>query len=549
MPDRGSHACDGVDDNPRVSEYDGGGPLLPGLGGQSGALLDAVMAISSDLDLRGVLTRIVEAATALTGARYGALGVVGAEEFLVEFVTTGLSEDERVGIGDLPHGRGILGLLITEPRPIRLRNLSEHASSYGFPPNHPPMTTFLGVPVRIRGTVFGNLYLTEKAGGGEFSDTDEQRVVSLASVAGLVIENARAYGVSERRRQWLEASASLTDTLEQPVEQQVALEQIAMFARAPAGARATAIAGAGDGLVEIRALACGPEEDPEEIRGQIMEVLERLGTSELTDPVDVHLDRAGATVVPLRAHLAPSGLLVALIDDGQMRLRDVDDRELLASFADHAALTLDRGQAMREREDLAVLSDRERIARDLHDLVIQRLFATGMQLQAASIRALNDDVGLRIDRAVAELDATIRDVRATILELQSPAAGSLRGELRSLVREYQAVLGFTPAVRTHGPVDTAVPEMVGEQVLAVCREALSNVARHARATHVVVELVVDGKELSLVVQDDGVGLAPDATHSGLRNADQRARAMGGGLSLEEAAPRGLRFHWQVPLTA
>ena len=554
MPDRGSHACDGVDDNPRVSEYDGGGPLLPGLGGQSGALLDAVVAISSDLDLRGVLTRIVEAATALTGARYGALGVVGAEEFLVEFVTTGLSEDERVGIGDLPHGRGILGLLITEPRPIRLRNLSEHASSYGFPPNHPPMTTFLGVPVRIRGTVFGNLYLTEKAGGGEFSDTDEQLVVALASVAGLVIENARAYGVSERRRRWLEASASLTDTLAQPAEQRVALDQVARFARGPAAARATAIAGpaAGPdglegGVVEIRALACGSEEDPDRVRGEIVEVVQRLASWELTDPVDVHLDRAGATVVPLRAHLAPSGLLVALIDAGEMRLRDADDRELLLSFADHAALMLDRGQAMREREDLAVLSDRERIARDLHDLVIQRLFATGMQLQAASIRALNDDVRVRLDRAVSELDATIRDVRATIFELQSPTTGSLRGQLRSLVREYQAVLGFTPAVRTHGPVDTAVPEMVGEQVLAVCREALSNVARHARATHVVVELVVAAAELSLVVQDDGVGLAADARHSGLRNADERAKELGGVLKLEQAEPRGLRLRWQVPL--
>ena len=522
------------------------GPLLPGLRGQSRALLDAVMAISSDLDLRGVLSRIVEAATVLTEARYGALGVVGAEEFLVEFVTTGLTGDERLRIGDLPHGRGILGLLITDPRPIRLGNLSDHPSSYGFPPNHPPMTTFLGVPVRIRGTVFGNLYLTEKA-GGEFSDTDEQLVVSLASVAGLVIENARAYGVSERRRQWLEASASLTDTLQQPVEQDVALERIAMFARSPAGARATAIAGAADGLVEIRALACGPDEDPTQVRGQILAILERLGTSELTDPVDVHVDRTSATVVPLRAHLAPSGLLVALIEDGEMRLRDVDDRELLLSFADHAALTLDRGQAMREREDLAVLSDRERIARDLHDLVIQRLFATGMQLQAASIRVQNDDVRGRIDRAVTDLDATIRDVRATIFELQSPTAGSLRGELRSLVREYQAVLGFAPAVRTHGPVDTAVPEAARDHVLAVCREALSNVARHARATHVVVELVVDGDRLSLVVQDDGVGLAPDAAHSGLRNAAQRARAMGGVLTLEDAAPHGLRFHWQVSL--
>jgi signal transduction histidine kinase len=507
------------------------------------------MAISSDLDLQGVLTRIVEAATVLTEARYGALGVVGAEEFLVEFVTTGISEEERRRIGDLPHGRGILGLLITDPRSIRLGDLTEHPSSYGFPPNHPPMASFLGVPVRIRGTVFGNLYLTEKAGGGEFSDTDEQLVGALASVAGLLIENARAYGASERRREWLEASASLTDTLEGRVDQQVALDQIAAFARAPARARATAIAGIVDGSVEVRAVACASGEDPGHVRGEITEVLEQLASSEVTGPVDVDLGTAGATVVPLRAHLAPSGLLVALMDANEMRMGDAEARELLLSFADHAALTLDRGQAVYEREELAVLSDRERIGRDLHDLVIQRLFATGMQLQAASIRAVSDDVRGRIDRSVAELDATIRDVRATIFELQSPTTGSLRGELRALAREYQPVLGFAPVVRTHGPVDTAVPEALREHLLAVCREALSNIARHARATHVAVELVVEGDEVSLMVQDDGVGLGAGATHSGLRNALERARALGGDLKLEDAVPRGLRFTWWAPLSS
>ncbi len=190
----------------------------PDLPGSTEALLDAVMAISSDLDLHNVLSRIVEAATTLTDARYGALGVVGPENYLVEFVTTGLSDDQRHRIGDLPHGRGILGLLITDPQPIRLKNLADHPSSFGFPPNHPPMGSFLGVPVRIRGTVFGNLYLTEKAGGGEFTDTDEQLCVALAGVVGVVIENARAYGLSERRRAWLEAAATLPETLEPPID-------------------------------------------------------------------------------------------------------------------------------------------------------------------------------------------------------------------------------------------------------------------------------------------------------------------------------------------
>ncbi len=215
-------------------------PVLPGA---AQALLDAVTAISSDLDLAGVLTRIVESATELTGARYGALGVVGADRTLVEFVTTGITEEQRRLIGDLPRGRGILGLLVKEPEAIRLPDLGAHQQSSGFPPNHPPMTTFLGVPVRIRGTVFGNLYLTEKAGGVPFTEQDEMLVEALAGTAGFVIENARAYGLSERRRQWLEASAELADALQPPVDLGRALRRITEAARAVSGARAVAVVG------------------------------------------------------------------------------------------------------------------------------------------------------------------------------------------------------------------------------------------------------------------------------------------------------------------
>src|SRR3954468_12618148 len=214
--------------NPPVSTTDPGEAQLSGA---ARALLDAVMAISSDLELHNVLGRIVEAAITLTHARYGALGVVGPENYLVEFVTSGLTDADRLRIGDLPHGRGILGLLITDPRPIRLKDLAEHPDSSGFPPNHPAMGSFLGVPVRIRGTVFGNLYLTEKGGGGEFTETDEQLVVALAGVAGLAIENARAYGLSERRREWLEAAATLPDSLQPPIDWERILNQVATTAR------------------------------------------------------------------------------------------------------------------------------------------------------------------------------------------------------------------------------------------------------------------------------------------------------------------------------
>ncbi len=511
------------------------------------ALLDAVMAISSDLDLRNMLSRIVEAASRLTSARYGALGVLGSSgDLLIEFVTTGLTADQRARIGDLPHGRGILGLLITEPHPIRLRDLGDHPASFGFPPNHPPMGSFLGVPVRIRGTVFGNLYLTEKADGQEFSDTDEELVVALAGVAGLAIENARAYGLSETRRQWLEAAASLPASVQPPVDRPRALHDIAASAQRVSAALAVAITNADDDAV--RAIVAAPGQDEGTMLDLVRRVSASLGSTAIDDPVDVTVDdRARATVVPLRTHLTPGGRMVALHPLPVNTLPDPDSREMLRSFADHAALTLDRSEAIAQREELAVISDRERIARDLHDVVIQRLFASGMQLQAASLRAVTDDVRERIARTIADLDATIRDVRATIFELQTPSSASLRTELGALARDYRAVLGFRPELRVSGPIDTAVPARLGEPLLAALREALSNAARHAEATHIDVRVDAGGGELVLVVADDGIGLSDHVIHSGLRNLRERAHDLGGSLHLEENRPHGLRLRWTVPL--
>ena len=406
------------------------------------------------------------------------------------------------------------------------------------------MTSFLGVPVHIRGTVFGNLYLTEKEGGGDFTDTDEQLVVALANAAGLVIENARAYGLSERRRQWLEAAAGLTDALQPPVEWDLALQQISSTARRVGQAWATAAVSPGaDG--EVRALACEPR-DVGRALALVDDAVRTLGGDPLVDAVDVPLGTMIATVVPLRVRLAEAGTLVSVFEVDEERLRDVDDRELLISFADHAALALDRALAVGDRELLAVLSDRERIARDLHDTVIQRLFAVGMQLQALSLTG-GPDLGDRLRASVHDVDETIRDIRATIFELQTQGGETLRGDLQALAREYVATLGFPPTMRTSGPLDTVVSDMLREQLLPVVREALSNVARHADATRVEVEVVVDPDSLSLTVLDDGIGLGPDVRESGLRNARDRARLLGGDLELSSAHPHGLVLRWHVPL--
>jgi signal transduction histidine kinase len=514
------------------------------LSGPARALLDAVVAISSDLDLHSVLSRIVVSACELTGAQYGALGVIGADGNLDDFVTHGIDEELHRQIGDLPRGRGILRLLIDEPVPLRLEDLHTHPRSYGFPPHHPPMNTFLGVPVRIRGTVFGNLYLTEKEGGGQFTGQDEQLVLALATAAGFVIDNARAYLLSERRRQWLEASAELTEALQPPISIDRALAKFTNAARALSGAAATAVVQFPESGPQL-ATSDGPAVD--RLPALLPQIATLVEHSSHTDRIEsISVDELEAVVVPMRAHFAGASALVALFELGH-RITDVEERELLGSFADQAALALDRAQAMEDREELAVVSDRDRIARDLHDVVIQRLFATGLQLQGMQSIVVNPEVAERLEKAVDDLDQTIRDIRTTIFELQHRQGGSVRSLVRALVMEYAPVLGFTPTVRILGPVDTAISSTLSQQLLAVLREALSNVARHAIADQAEVEIAVSPHEVVLTVTDNGTGLPPERVESGLRNARRRASAHGGSFDLRPADPSGTEFCWRVPL--
>ncbi|MGN0063243.1 MAG: GAF domain-containing protein [Nocardioides sp.] len=508
------------------------------------ALLDAISAIASDLDLTSVLTHIIEAATALTGAQYGALGVLGSDGDLVEFITTGIDDDLRALIGDLPRGGGILGVIIEQPEGLRLVDLSAHPKSVGFPPNHPPMRSFLGMPVRIRGTVFGNLYLTEKAGGQQFTAEDEQLVAALARAAGYVIGNARDYELSERRRQWLEASAQLQDALQPPVEHDVAMDRFVRTTRRLSRGRAVALLATD--TTEADTLAV----DPGDVK-DVNEALEVLRSSVQMAPhgpvVTTTTGRFHAVVVPLRSPLVPVQALVVLTDREHHPL-DINEREMLASFADQAILAIDRAQAISDREEWALTADRERIARDLHDVVIQRLFATGLQLQGVAALAGDARIAERIDRATEDLDATIKAIRGTIFELQHRGSVSLREELRSVVREYVGALGFTPTVTTSGPIDTVVPPELADQVLAVLREAVSNVARHAQAERAAVLVEVTATEVVVQVSDDGIGLPPTlGRESGVHNSRRRARGLGGSLELRAGETCGTVFRWVVPL--
>lgn len=513
----------------------------PALPGPVHALVDAILVLSGDLELRSVLTRLVEAAASLTDARYGALGVLAADGTMSEFITTGIDEIDRAMIGAEPRGRGILGVLTDDPRPLRLDDLTRHPSAVGMPAHHPPMFTFLGVPIRIRDTVFGNLYLTEKHHGRRFTEQDEVLVQALANAAGMVIENARAYGLSERRRQWLEASAELAEALDPPIDLDVALAEIARRARHTADAAAVAI-------VQFPAqehpfISASDGAPLDEVRKIVARVIDAARSAdESSVAIDVDLGSSVALVLPLRAHLADAGSLIAVFDTSS----GPEEREFLAAFVDQAGLALDRAQAVVDREQLAVVSERARIARDLHDVVIQRLFAAGLKLQGLRPPADQAEIDARIESVVDDLDLTIKDIRTTIFDLQQPV-GSLRITVDRLISDYAGVLGFKPTLRTQGPLDTLVAGPVAEHLLAVLREAMSNVARHAGARQAAVEIDVTTDRVELRVTDNGVGIPVHRTESGLRNARDRAELLGGTLVVVPSPGPGTTLTWTCPL--
>src|SRR4051794_11718298 len=530
------------------------------------ALLQAVVAIGSQLDLNAVLGRIVETAAELADARYAALGVLdpSGDSRLSEFITVGIDDDLREKIGDLPHGRGVLGVLIKEPRAIRLTDLAQHPASYGFPPGHPPMSTFLGVPISVRGEAFGNLYLTEKRGGTPFSDEDEQIVLALASAAGLAVQNARLYEQATRRQHWLEAASAITTRLLGGAPAVEVFADVAEQARLLTSADLALLAlPLGDGTLRVAAVdGTGSAELRERVipEQSLTAAVMREGTpvavtDARTDPrvwpglLDA-TNVGPALYVPLGTAADALGTLVVARTDGKPGFSQEVVR-LAETFAGQAALALRLGAAAADREQLAVLGDRDRIARDLHDLVIQRLFATGMALEGA-VRGMQPPEKVeRVRQAVDDLDSTIKEIRTTIFALQQPAPHAGEGMRQAVLHAVGAAresLGFEPAVVFHGAVDTLVPPAVAEQMLAVLREALSNVARHAEATTASVNISADPARVELLVIDNGKGIPASGRRSGLANLSRRAADLGGQFSAEAGADRGTCVRWCVPLS-
>jgi signal transduction histidine kinase len=529
-------------------------------------LLDAVVAMGAGLSLDGLLERIVATASRLAGARYAALGVLdpGSERRLRTFVHHGMDDEVVRKIGSLPEGHGLLGLIIDRPEPLRLHDIGAHAASYGFPPHHPPMTSFLGVPLRIRDKVFGNLYLTEKEGGGDFTERDERIVVALAAAAGVAIENAELYQQARRRERWLAATAEITGRLLAAEHDGGALQLVADKALELAEADVVwIVAGASADDLALEAVA-GKGVDEERLRrrpmaGSLAADVVRRGVPTLVDrisedPRSVWFEPEAGWPVLGDGMMVPFGLATDLPGVlGVAWARDDDrrhglDPQLPRSFAEQAALSLQVSRFHRDRQKLALFEDRDRIGRDLHDLVIQRLFAVGLSLQGTARKA-DAHVADRLEAAVDDLDVTIKDIRKTIFELGIAAeSNDIQAEVTRLVDRAATTLKFRPSLAFDGPVRTLVRDDQAPELLAVLSESLSNAARHAEATRVAVHLSA-GEEIMLEVSDNGRGIPAGTAESGLRNMRERALRHGGWCTVESSEGQGTCVRWAIPSAA
>lgn len=529
-------------------------------------LLEAVVAIGSDLDLNAVLGKVLESACLLLGARYGALGVLDTTgEQLSDFITHGVDEAERLAIGDLPLGAGILGLLIREPSTRRIADLTQHPDSVGFPPGHPAMHAFIGTPVRVRDTVFGNLYLCERVDGTTFSEHDEILLEGLATAAGIAIENAQLFRQAQGRQEWSQVVGELTQTLLEGRNERSALARMVKHAREMGGASLGLLAAQdeagrliiqaieGDGLV--------PPAEPAQLRNPRWRIVlhERVPLLLMAMPGDRHVGELAAELAEL-AGLQESGacaivpITVGAVEVGMMCFVWATDRrgeardtmELLTPFAEQMGLAIEAGRAQRQRGRALLLEERDRIARDMHDHVIQRLFAAGLSLQAVA-RHIEGAPRERIEHVVDELDLAVKDLRHAIFELhQQLPEGGLGPEIEVLVAQFAQNAGYVPDLTFTGQLSEVPPELE-QDVVAVVREGLSNIVRHSGAGDAQVSVsTVDG--LVVTIEDDGVGIPPEAAHRGLANLQNRAGAHGGAFSVSARIPSGTLLRWRVPLS-
>lgn len=523
-------------------------------------LLEAVLVVGAGLELDSILQRIVQAATTLLDARYGALGVRDPDGGLSEFVYEGITTEQRSRMGHLPEGHGLLGLLMEHPRPVRVAHLGAHPASVGFPPNHPPMDSFLGMPIIVRGRVFGSIYLTEKRSGPEFTDEDETILDALATSAGVAIDNAHLFEESRTRERWLTALASFNARLLSGGSVDEALDLLVTRTRDLCSATGAYVMvldedGPGTAVVEAAASDAGPRAGSRlDLSGSdLLPVVRGRRPTLLTgdDRVAPFDATAGVRIaaLPLSTTSGVAGMLV-VTRTGQCWTQDEITR--LGSMADSAALAVEFADQQQRRRQLDVLADRDRIARDLHDNVIQQLFATGMSLQSLLLDETQPVPGAAaatITKSVSQLDRMIHEIRTTIFDLQTAGEQtptSLRRRLLDAIGDLTTRSVLAPNVQFTGAIDTLVPPRIHPHAESVLREGLSNALRHADAATITV--AIDAAEhLTIRICDDGVGLTDNPRRSGLDNLARRAEQCGGVCTVLPGDGGGTELTWKVPL--
>jgi signal transduction histidine kinase len=527
-------------------------------------LLEAGLTLASELSLPVVLQRIVDLASQVTDARYGALGVIGPDGTLIEFVTTGMSARQRKQIGALPHGRGILGYLIKNPAPLRLRDLSRHARSVGFPEHHPPMKSFLGAPVVAMGKVYGNIYLTEKRDAVQFSAEDERSLTVLAAQAGVAIANASLYEEMRVRERWLDSLRAITIDILGGADADSLLGRIANDARALAKAHTATIVSTVEGRRGLVVSAAVGEHSAglqgrdvpatRSISGDVMRtgktlVFEDASAQRNGYPPIIQTARVGPAIfVPLRIRGSATGTLMVANQKGGPTFSEATVR-LVETFADQATVAIEYSRAQADLRRLGLMDERERIARELHDGIIQSLFAVGMGLQGTAQMVGPTATGTRIEGAVEELDKVIRDLRNYIFGLRPGilADRQLDQAMQVLGQEVHASSGIKVEVDVDRELAAALSGRSAD-IVQLAREALSNAARHARATRAAVRLARRGSQAVLTIADDGIGFDPmlAPAGSGLRNMRERVAALGGSVRISSRDGKGTTLRMSFP---
>ncbi|WP_082947515.1 GAF domain-containing protein [Mycobacterium sp. E2479] len=541
---------------------------LPAARDQMERLLRVIVEIGSDLDLDATLRRIVHAAKDLTRAPYGALAVRDPTGALISFIHDGIDDATRERIGHLPVGKGVLSVSLLDQPALRLDDLTRHPAAVGFPDHHPAMQGFIGVPITIRGAVFGNLYLTHDEPGRVFSESDEVAARALAVAAAVAIDNAQLFECERMSVKWMEASREITTALLSNAESgfsplqliadracaltdaEQAIVLVPIDADLPVDEIDTLVISAAVGLNASEVIGQRIPVDSS-TSGGVFRSGEPIITESLSYPIQAFTDvgQRSAILMPLRTQDEVAGVIAVARGAGQPPFDDTY-LDLVRDFASHAALALMLASAREHARQLTLVGERERIAHDLHDHVIQRLFAAGMDLQSTVARARSPEVVERLNKTLDDLQTIIEEIRTTIFQLKSPLEheSSFRNRIQQVVTDLTENRGIVTTVRMHGPTTTVGGELA-EHAEAVTVEAVSNAIRHSSASRLTVEIDV-ADMLALDIIDNGSGMPADnQRRSGLANMQYRAEQVGGRCEISNEATGGTRVHWTAPLNA